>query len=185
MKNTLTAAIAKKMMEVAKEREMPLLQETTIAKWYKINSQKGDFTNGKLYLFNDEFTNYNDTHIGITTIKLLNALGYEVVIPKHEESGRTFISKGFHTEAKELAKTNVEILSTIVSEEKPLIGLEPSAILTLRDEYLDLLENQKSAQYLARYTLTLEEFLAREIAVGKITSSSFTEKTEHIRLHGH
>jgi len=185
MKNTLTAAIAKKMMGLAKEREMPLLQEITLAKWYKNNPQKGNFTNGKLYLFNDEFTNYNDTHIGITTIKLLNALAYEVIIPMHEESGRTFISKGFLAEAKKLAQKNVEILSTLVSSDQPLIGLEPSAILTLRDEYLDLVEDQKSAQYLAKYTLTIEEFLAREIKVGKITSSSFTDKAEHIRLHGH
>ena len=185
MKNKISSAIAKKLMGVASEREMPLLQETTLAKWYKSNPQKGDFTNGKLYLFNDEFTNYNDTHIGITTIKLLNALAYEVVIPKHEESGRTFISKGFLAEAKKLAKKNVELLSIIVSEEHPLVGLEPSAILTLRDEYLDLVEDQKSAQYLAKYTLTIEEFLAREINAGKITSSSFTDKAEHIGLHGH
>ena len=185
MKNTITSSIAKKMMGVAKEREMPLLQETTLAKWYKNNAQKGDFINGKLYLFNDEFTNYNDTHIGITTINLLNSLGYEVVIPKHEESGRTFISKGFLAEAKKLAQKNVKLLSTLVSEEHPLIGLEPSAILTLRDEYLDLVEDQKSAQYLAKYTLTIEEFLAREIEAGKITSSNFTGKAEHVRLHGH
>ena len=185
MKNAITSAIAKKMMGVAKKREMPLLHETTLAKWYKNNAQKGDFINGKLYLFNDEFTNYNDTHIGITTINLLNSLGYEVVIPKHEESGRTFISKGFLAEAKNLAQKNVSLLSTLVSEEHPLVGLEPSAILTLRDEYLDLVDDQKSAQYLAKYTLTIEEFLAREIEAGKITSSSFTDKTEHVRLHGH
>ena len=185
MKNSISSAIAKKLMGVAKEREMPLLQETTLAKWYKNNPQKGDFKNGKLYLFNDEFTNYNDTHIGIKTIKLLNALGYEVIIPKHEESGRTFISKGFLEEAKNLAKKNVELLSTLVSEEQPLIGLEPSAILTLRDEYLELVEDQKSAQYLAKYTFTLEEFLAREIKAQNIDASSFTEKSEFIRLHGH
>ena len=185
MKNSITSTIAKKMMGVAKERNMPLLQETTLAKWYKTNPQKGDFIHGKLYLFNDEFTNYNDTHIGITTIKLLNSLGYNVVIPEHEESGRAFISKGFLAEAKNLARKNVSLLSTLVSEEHPLVGLEPSAILTLRDEYLDLVEDQKSAQYLAKYTLTIEEFLAREIEAGKITSSSFTDKAEHIRLHGH
>ena len=185
MKNTITSAIAKKMMGVAKERNMPLLQETTLAKWYKNQLQKGDFKNGKVYLFNDEFTNYNDTHIGITTIKLLNSLGYEVIIPKHEESGRTFISKGFLAEAKTLADKNVKLLSTLISEEQPLIGLEPSAILTLRDEYLDLTEDSKSANYLAKYTFTIEEFLAREIEAKRINASSFTEKKEHIRLHGH
>ena len=145
----------------------------------------GEFKNGKVYLFNDEFTNFNDTHIGIISIKLLNSLGYEVIIPKHEESGRTFISKGFLGEAKVLANKNVNLLSTLVSEEQPLIGLEPSAILTIRDEYLDLAEDQKGAQYLAKYTFTIEEFLAREIEANKITSSRFTDKEEHIRLHGH
>lgn len=185
MKNSITSSIAKKMMRVAEEREMPLLQETTLDRWYKNNTQKGDFTNGEIYLFNDEFTNYNDTQIGVTSIKLLNALGYKVIIPKHEESGRTFISKGFLAEAKNIAQKNVELLSTLLSEDQPLIGLEPSAILTLRDEYLDLVEDQKSAQYVAKHTFTLEEFLAREIETQKITSSSFTEKSEHIRLHGH
>lgn len=185
MKNRLTSSIAKKMMGVAEEREMPLLQETTLDRWYKNNTQKGDFTKGEIYLFNDEFTNYNDTQIGITSIKLLNALGYKVIIPKHEESGRTFISKGFLADAKNIAQKNVELLSTLLSEDQPLIGLEPSAILTLRDEYLDLVEDQKSAKYIAKHTFTLEEFLAREIKAGKITSSSFTDKAEHIRLHGH
>ena len=185
MKNPISSAIAKKLMGVAKERNMPLLQETTLAKWYKNNTQKVDFSKGEIYLFNDEFTNYNDTHIGVTTIKLLNALGYKVVIPEHEESGRTFISKGFLDEAKALATKNVKLLATLVSEEQPLIGLEPSAILTLRDEYLDLVEDQKGAKYLAKYTLTIEEFLGREIEAGKIKASSFTEKQEHIRLHGH
>ncbi|MEZ7838735.1 MAG: FAD-linked oxidase C-terminal domain-containing protein [Flavobacteriales bacterium] len=185
MKSPISAAIAKKFMGVAKERNMPLLQDTTLAKWYKNTIQKGDFINGEIYLFNDEFTNYNDTHIGITSIKLLNNLGYKVVIPRHEESGRTFISKGFLAEAKSLAKKNVSLLADLVSAEKPLIGLEPSAILTLRDEYLDLVEDQKSASYLAKYTFTIEEFLAREIEAGKITAASFTEKEERIRLHGH
>ena len=185
MKNPISSAIAKKLMGVAKERNMPLLQGTTLAKWYKNNEQKGNFSKGEIYLFNDEFTNYNDTHIGITTIKLLNALGYKVVIPEHEESGRTFISKGFLDEAKALATKNVKLLATLVSEKQPLIGLEPSAILTLRDEYLDLVEDQKGAKYLAKYTLTLEEFLAREIEARKIIASSFTEKQEHIRVHGH
>ncbi len=185
MKNPISSAIAKKLMGVAKERNMPLLQVTTLAKWYKNNEQKGNFSKGEIYLFNDEFTNYNDTHIGITTIKLLNALGYKVVIPEHEESGRTFISKGFLDEAKALATKNVKLLATLVSEKQPLIGLEPSAILTLRDEYLDLVEDQKGAKYLAKYTLTLEEFLAREIEARKIIASSFTEKQEHIRVHGH
>ena len=183
--NTITSVLTKKILGIAMKRSLPLLQKTTLLKWYKQNTQKGDFENGEMYLFTDEFTNYHDAHIGILSIKLLNKLGYQVVIPKHEESGRAFISQGFLTEAKNIAHQNVKNLASLISEEHPLVGLEPSAILTIRDEYLDLVDNQKNAKYLAKHTLTIEEFLAREIKADRIKSSSFTEKAEHIRLHGH
>ncbi|MDG1850231.1 MAG: FAD-linked oxidase C-terminal domain-containing protein [Flavobacteriales bacterium] len=185
MKNSISSGIVKKIAGIAKERELPLLQKNTLSKWFKSHAQKGPFSKGKIYLFNDEFTNYNDTHLGITSIKLLNALGYEVQIPEHLESGRAFISKGFLDQAKALAEKNTQLLSELVSEKQPIIGIEPSAILTLRDEYIDLAEDPKSAQHLATHTLTLEEFLAREIEAGNISSDAFTEKEQYIRLHGH
>ena len=183
--NALTSGIVKKLMGVASKRSLPLLQNTTLLKWYLNNPQEGNFENGKIHLFNDEFTNYHDAHIGIRCIKLLNKLGYKVVIPEHVESGRAFISQGFLSEAKNLANKNVQLLAPVISEAQALIGLEPSAILTLRDEYLDLVEDQKSAKHLAKHSFTIEEFLAKEIKADRIKASSFTEKSEHIRLHGH
>ena len=185
MKNSISSGIVKKIAGIAKERELPLLQKNTLSKWFINHEQKGPFSKGKVYLFNDEFTNYNDTHIGITSIKLLNALGYKVQIPEHLASGRAYISKGFLDQARQLAERNTQLLSELISEEQPLLGIEPSAILTLRDEYIDLVEDQKSVSHLAKYTLTLEEFLAREIQAGNISSEAFTEKQQHIRLHGH
>ncbi len=55
-----------------------------------------------MYLFADEFTNYNDVKIGITAVKLLRSLKYNVEIPKHTLSGRTFLSKGLIRSAKKL-----------------------------------------------------------------------------------
>jgi FAD/FMN-containing dehydrogenase/Fe-S oxidoreductase len=185
MKNSISSGIVKKIAGIAKERELPLLQKNTLSKWFINHEQKGPFSKGKVYLFNDEFTNYNDTHIGITSIKLLNALGYKVQIPEHLASGRAYISKGFLDQARQLAERNTQLLSELISEEQPLLGIEPSAILTLRDEYIDLVEDQKSVSHLAKHTLTLEEFLAREIQAGNISSEAFTEKQQHIRLHGH
>jgi len=185
MKNSISSGIVKKIAGIAKERELPLLQKNTLSKWFINHEQKGPFSKGKVYLFNDEFTNYNDTHIGITSIKLLNALGYKVQIPVHLASGRAYISKGFLDQARQLAERNTQLLSELISEEQPLLGIEPSAILTLRDEYIDLVEDQKSVSHLAKHTLTLEEFLAREIQAGNISSEAFTEKQQHIRLHGH
>jgi Fe-S oxidoreductase len=86
--------------------------------------------------FNDEFTNHLDSQIGIDTIELLKTLNYEVKFIGHSESGRSFLSKGLLKKAKQLANENVSVFKNLISEQTPLIGIEPSAILTFKDEYL-------------------------------------------------
>ncbi len=142
---------------------------------------------GKVYFFVDEFTNYSDTGTGIHAIQLLERLGYTVVIPEHVESGRASLSKGLLRRAKEIAQRNISLLAPIVSEECPLIGVEPSAILTFRDEYIDLAEDAlwEKAKSLAKHVYTIDEFLAREIEKGKIQATSFTQSAKQIKLHGH
>ena len=187
MKNGVTSRMIKKVMGVAAERTLPTIYKTTLAKWFKSYQQQGEFKNGKVYLFNDEFTNFNDTEIGITAVKLLNKLGYQVEIPQHEESGRTYLSKGILKEAKELAIKNVNLLADKVSASTPIVGIEPSAILTLRDEYIDLVDKEmiSKAEKLAANTFLMEEFLAAELDKGKISSELFTEEQRMVRLHGH
>lgn len=142
---------------------------------------------GKVYLFADEFTNENESDIGIKAILLLNRLGYEVAIPKHRESGRTFLSKGMLKKARQIADDNVSRLGKIISKETPLLGIEPSAILTFRDEYPDLVSIHltEDARRLAGCTLMLDEFIASEFEKGNIDGSLFTNKSRNIRLHGH
>jgi len=173
----------------AKNRKFPELSNFTLDKWHKKNSNNNgtEFPNGTVYLFNDEFTRFNDTNIGIRAIVLLNKLGYKVVIPKHEESGRTFLSKGFVKKAKIIANRNVSLLADIISEEKPLIGIEPSAILTFRDEYPELVDKPllAKAENLAKNCLMIDEFLQKEINSGRIKKAQFTKEKKHIKLHGH
>src|SRR5690606_16796370 len=94
-----------------------------------------------VYLFCDEFTDYNDVEIGQTAYRLLTALGYEVVLADHSESGRTYLSKGLLRRAKAIANRNVRTLRSVITADAPLIGIEPSAILTFRDEYPDLVDD--------------------------------------------
>lgn len=188
-KNDLTSSIAKQVMGFAPKRTLPLLHSTTLRKWYKKHKLKnhGQGKLGKVYLFCDEFTNYNDTEIGIKAIQLLEKLGYEVIIPVHEESGRTYISKGLLREAKKIAIQNVQMLKGLINPETPIIGIEPSAILTLRDEYLDLVGDDllPEAVKIAGSALLIDEFIAREIDKGNITKESFTQDKRLIKLHGH
>jgi Fe-S oxidoreductase len=168
------------------KRTLPTLYQTTLRTWYK---KRLPVAGSRLpvYLFCDEFTNYNDTQIGIKAIQLLEALGYQVIIPQHEESGRAWLSKGLLRKAKEIANKNIELLYPVITAEAPLIGIEPSAILTFRDEYIDLADDDKfeKAKALAKNVFMLEEFIAREIDKGNIRIDQFTNETRSIKLHGH
>ena len=178
----------KKKMGIAPQRQVPLLAPKTFRKWYenKADEPKTDsFPNGKVYLFCDEFTNFYDVSVGIDAFELLTKLGYEVEIVDHEESGRAFLSKGFLQEAKAIANSNVSIFSDLISEDFPLIGIEPSAILTFRDEYLRLADDKESAQKLSKNVFTIEEFFKKEITSGKIHSGQFSDVQKEIKIHGH
>lgn len=180
------SGLLKKATGFAAGRSMPKLSSTTLKSWMKSRKQ---VKTGKrqVYLFADEFTNYHDVTIGQKAVELLEHLGYEVLLPKHVESGRAFMSKGLLKEAAKLARQNVEWLHPIVSAEIPLVGIEPSAILSFRDEYPDLLrgEWQQKAKELAPHTLMFDEFLAKEFEAGHISKEQFKGETKTIRLHGH
>ena len=184
--NKLTAGLFKRLAGFAPERSLPKLDSTTLEKWF---AQQDTSVSGpnRVLLFCDEFTNYNDTGIGITAVKLLRKLGYQVEMPKHLESARTLISKGLLKKAREIAISNVELLKDHVSELSPLVGIEPSAILSFRDEYLALVPDQlkAAAEKIAANTYTIEEFLCAEMERGAFGNELFTEEKRLIRLHGH
>jgi FAD/FMN-containing dehydrogenase/Fe-S oxidoreductase len=190
MGNRVISSFIMGLLGFASQRSMPLLARTTMIKWmkrYQPELSPNRATNGKVYLFNDEFTNYNDLNVGIATVQLLSRLGYEVVIPTHVESGRTFLSKGLVRKAKKIAIDNVMALKDVISEKTPLIGIEPSAILSFRDEYPDLVghELKEATLKLSRNVLMVDEFIKREIEAGNISQDSFTRARKTIKLHGH
>ena len=189
--NAATGKLIKRISGFAEKRSMPTLHTTSLEKWFRkrnITSAGVNLTaTHKVYLFCDEFTNYNDTEIGMKAILLLEKLGYEVVIPQHEESGRAWLSKGLVRHAKVIANKNILLLSKLVNEKTPLIGIEPSAILTFRDEYIDLAddENYNTAKELAKNVFFIDEFIAKEIDNGNIKTDLFTKEKRLIKLHGH
>ncbi len=175
---------------LATQRSFPKIQKTSLKRWFKRNKKRlpiNGYSKGTVYLFCDEFSNHLDVEIGKKAIKLLLHLGYDVQIPKHVASGRAAISKGLIDETKRLANRNIELLSEVVTTKTPLIGLEPSTILTFRDEYLRLAEgnNLQNATEIATNTFLIEEFIYNEIQKEKIKSSSFTNEKQVILLHGH
>lgn len=185
--NSMVSNILKKTMGVAPKRSLPNLSKKSLRKLIalgKINLIPENPIK-TVYLFVDEFTDYLDTEIGVDAINLLVKLNYEVKIINHPESGRAYISKGFMQQAKKLANKNVAIFKNLISEETPLIGVEPSAILGFRDEYPRLATDKASAEKLAQNTFLIDEFLQTEIKNGNILPSQFVSEPKTIKLHGH
>ena len=187
MGNAFTGGMIKKISGFAIQRSMPSLSKQTLQSWYNKSYSAPKNPIKQVYLFCDEFTNYNDAAIGIKAIQLLTALHYEIIIPTHIESGRTWLSKGLVRKAKEIVNINLNLLGNLISAQHPLIGLEPSAILTFRDEYPDLAndENLSAANNLATNSFFIDEFLAKEMDGGFITKDQFTNESKSILLHGH
>ena len=192
--NAITAPLIKKISGFAQKRSLPKLHKQTLKTWYLKNKANGFGVNnpmpdcGKVYLFCDEFTNFNDVPVGQAAIKLLTKLGFKVEIPEHLESGRTYLSKGLIKKAKELAVRNIELLNDKISDGSPLLGIEPSTILSFRDEYLNFSIGtgyEKAAENLTENSLMIDEFLDQLFESGKIESSIFDQDEKMIKLHGH
>ena len=188
--NPTTSKWVKQMIGFSANRSIPKVANESLKKWF-INREKPLWNEGQaikqVYFFCDEFTNYNDVEVGKKAILLLEALGYEVLVIDHAFSGRALISKGMLRQAKKLANQNVKIFSSRLTEEVALVAVEPSTILSFRDEYVDLVDEEleNDARRIAPYAMVLEEFLAKEFELGNISSSSFVDSSQEILLHTH
>ncbi len=186
--NRVLGRMIRNMIGFAPDRSMPEISSVTWRKWFKSAFKPTVKQPIKtVYLFIDELLNYNEAEIGITTVRLLDRLGYGIVVPDHHESGRSFLSKGLLEQARKLAGKNVALFADKITHETPLIGVEPSAILTFRDEYPDLLrgEEKEAALKIGRHTLMVEEFLSKELEAGNIDLNLFKDQGNLIKLHGH
>lgn len=186
--NRQLARTAKRIIGFAPDRSMPHLSKVSWRKWFTHKFKPTTLNPKKtVYLFVDELLNFNESEIGITTVKLLDRLGYGIQVINHYDSGRSFLSKGLLEEARELARKNVALYKGLITHETPLIGVEPSAILTFRDEYPDLLrgEEKEAAIKISDHTLMIEEFLSRELDAGNIQPGQFKKSAKLIKVHGH
>ena len=187
--NAITGAIIKKVIGIHPKRTIPKATKSytsfyNFSKWL----EEEEYIQNPIktvYLYVDEFTNYLESELAVDAEILLESLQYKMIPVDHLESGRTYISKGFLKEAKELANENVAFLKNFISKDTPLIGIEPSAILTFRDEYLRLADDKEAAKLIAENTYTIEEFLSKEYEKGNIKSNQFSQKEKEIKIHGH
>ncbi|WP_411767645.1 FAD-binding and (Fe-S)-binding domain-containing protein [Winogradskyella sp. A3E31] len=187
--NLLTSTLIKKCLGIHPKRSLPKVSKS----FSKINTlnkglgerQSQSTQNKTVYLYIDEFTNYLESDIALDTKLVLETLGYKVKCIDHLESGRAHISKGFLKEAKAISNQNISFLKTIIAEDTPLVGIEPSAVFSFRDDYLRLVDDREGAKHISKHAFLIEEFIQKEIGLGYINSHQFTEESKTIKLHGH
>jgi Fe-S oxidoreductase len=182
--------LVKRALGFAAGRSLPGVRGTTLTIWLRRRQAAGvsrPGRHGRVHLYCDEFTDTVDVGVGMRAVELLEALGYEVILPRHVDSGRAQLSKGLVREARDLASRNVELLDGIVTDDAPLVGIEPSAILGFRDEFPDLVPESQAAaaRRLASRALLVDEFLAREADRGRIGPDAFHDEHRVVKLHGH
>jgi FAD/FMN-containing dehydrogenase/Fe-S oxidoreductase len=191
--NKFISGLAKRFLGFAEARKIPLLSSLSFDRWlvqngyFSISGHQAADAKPEVCLFLDEFTNFLDAEKGIAAARLLKILGYRLHYLPSSESGRTYISKGLLRKARKIADRNIARFSKIVNEKRVLVGIEPSALLTFRDEYPELVSIalREKAMQLSPYCLTIEEFIASEFEAGRIRRDQFTTQKLHIYLHGH
>lgn len=180
----LLGGLLKKSAGVAKERSLPKVYSFNFDNYLQSIELKQTAIKQKVILYIDEFTNYLDIELGKDAIEVLHGLGYEVEL-FYAESGRTYLSKGFLKQAKKLADKNIPKLKEFADKGHPVIGLEPSAILTFRDEYKRLSDDKIAIDAISKNAFLIEEFLSKEIEKGSITKDQFTKEAKTVKIHGH
>tara|TARA_R110002051_G_scaffold325867_1_gene432565 strand:+ start:101465 stop:104374 length:2910 start_codon:yes stop_codon:yes gene_type:complete len=178
------AGILKNVSGIAKERSLPNVYRFNFDKHLQEFKNKQLASKLKVALYIDEFTQYLDVHLGKDAIEVLTKLGYDVEL-FYAESGRTYISKGFLKQAKTIALKNIASLKAFADKGIPIVGVEPSAVLTFRDEYKRFSIASETTDAIALNSFMIEEFLASELQKGAINSELFTTEVRKIKIHGH
>lgn len=181
-------SFAKSMFRLTHLRPLP---EISVRSWYK--EANDDHFNGAINGQNsvlvmcDEFTNHFDPNLGMQFIELLGCLGYQPLLMPPMDSGRAWISKGMLGQARMRIDKNLRLLNVVADSEIPIVGLEPSALLAMRDEWQKLCSPElvNIANGWAKRAWTAEEFLWRGIQKGKWPMDIFQSAPSIAHVHGH
>jgi Fe-S oxidoreductase len=175
-----------KLLGIPRQRTLPHFADVTFSEWFSKHPDPGfDET---VVLFLDTYTQYQSPEVGIAAVDVLEAARYRVELASEQVCcGRPMISKGLLKDARTLAETNILALSPYIEKGIPVVGLEPSCLITLRDEYLDFFPHDPRAQQLAENSFTFEEFLVRahDSSARPIDRIQFQDTDTSVLFHNH
>jgi|TARA_B110000263_G_scaffold249755_1_gene268381 succinate dehydrogenase/fumarate reductase iron-sulfur protein len=172
-------------LKVDRRRQLPKYCAESFESWFK-KRDMFQVDGPEVILFHDTFMNYIDPEIGKATTEILELLGYNVkLVEKRKCCGRPMLSAGKISQAKITAKFNVEILAQYAKRNIPIIVVEPSCLLTIREEYSKLLSGNE-VKIVSSNVFSLEEFITKIVEKDKLSKLlKFTKTKRKILLHGH
>jgi FAD/FMN-containing dehydrogenase/Fe-S oxidoreductase len=168
---------------IDRRRPLPSFASETFEDWFRKHPQNGQAANGEVVLFHDTFNNYNTPNVAIAAVRFLEKSGYRIALVEKKCCGRPMISKGMLSQAKEHAAWNIERLAPYAAKDTPVVGLEPSCLLTLRDEYPEFVRTE-ATKNVAKNSFLFEEFVMREIGAGRLKLDA-NGQGRKVLLHGH
>lgn len=173
-----------KMFGISRHRTLPPFARQPFTAWFKQRNPVTPENARKVILFHDTFNTYNYPQVAIAATEVLEAAGFEVLLSNHGCCGRPMISKGLVDEARAAAAQTVERLASFARQGMPIVGLEPSCLLSLRDEYHYLLPDNSDVQIVAEQAFTFEEFMS-DLAEAGTLNLQFRDDARNLLLHGH
>ena len=157
-------SVAKRVLGIHPARELPRFAEQDFRRWFSAHKPRTSSSKRKVILFPDTFNNFFEPEVAISAVQVIEDAGFEVSIPAGDLCcGRPLYDQGMLDRAKALLASALDTLTPAVEAGMPIVGLEPSCILTFRDELLKLFPNDARAKNLAANSMLLDEFLAREV----------------------
>lgn len=183
----IAGALQERLLGVARQRELPPFKEITFERLWREHEPAAD--GPPVVLFLDTYTNYHEPDLGQAAVRVLEGMGHSVIVEARQACcGRPMISKGLLKRARASAQANLEQLGGYAQDGVPVIGLEPSCILTLRDEYLEFFPEDERASALAEHSYLLEEYLVEETEHGRRRIDRLNlapNGGERVLLHAH
>ncbi len=185
--NLLLKGPVKGFIGIHRKRSIPQLSSQSFSDWFRqnigyVNGSKAE--EGSVIFFHDTFTEHIHPHIGQAAIKTLQAIGFKpLLLPAKACCGRPAVSKGLLDEAARLARHNIGLLAPFAKEGVPIVGIEPSCMTMLRNEYLDLVPGE-DAKAVAEVATTVETLIVQAAETGNL-NLRFRNTPRHILFHGH
>lgn len=178
------------LLGIHKARSFLPFARRSFPAWFHQHAPQGNGHRGSVLLFHDTFMDYNVPQVGVATTELLERAGFRVELAENVCCGRPMLSKGFFPMAEAQARVNLARLYEQARQGTFIVGCEPSCLLTLRDEYPDLVREpalKEQARVVARQALLLDEFLAMLSADGELelTFRGNQNGSRPVLFHGH